>query len=144
MTCILYASRRLCFSTVLQRYQQLLRKLCAKTQPWHEQAEGETMSRKNGEVEGAQRKLRSQMRKLESEKERQTSRLASLEASLAGEQERAMHATQAAAMQVPVFAHSMPCLPLFLYLSMHLLPLCINKARLLGPGACPCKIMAAM
>ncbi len=64
------------------------------------QAEGETMSRKNNELEGTLRKLRSQARKLESERDRLAGRLASLEASLAGEQERAMHATQAAAMQV--------------------------------------------
>ena len=60
------------------------------------------MSRKNNELEGTLRKLRSQVRKLEAERDRLAGRLASLEASLAGEQERAMHATQAAAMQVHV------------------------------------------
>ena len=73
---------------------------CVETEPLVWKAEGETMSRKNKELEAAQRKLRSQLRKLESERERLAGRLASLEASLAGEQERAMHATQAAAMQV--------------------------------------------
>ena len=74
---------------------------------WLVQAEGETMSRKNNELEGTLRKLRSQGRKLESERDRLAGRLASLEASLAGEQERAMHATQAAAMQVHVaFKHA--------------------------------------
>ena len=58
------------------------------------------MSRKNGELEGALRKVRSQVRKLESDRDRLASRLATLESSLAGEQERAMHATQAAAVQV--------------------------------------------
>lgn len=70
----------------------------------HGQAEGEVMSRKSGELEGALRKVRSQARKLESDKEHLAGRLASLEASLAGEQERSMHATQAAAMQVLVTA----------------------------------------
>ena len=64
------------------------------------QAEGEAMARKNGELEGAMRKVRSQVRKLESDRDRLASRLATLESSLAGEQERAMHATQAAAVQV--------------------------------------------
>ena len=64
------------------------------------QAEGEVMSRKNGELEGALRKVRTQVRKLESDRDRLASRLASLESSLAGEQERALHATQAAALQV--------------------------------------------
>lgn len=58
------------------------------------------MSRKNSELEGTLRKARSQARKLESERDRLASRFASLEASLAAEQERAMHATQAAALQV--------------------------------------------
>ena len=58
------------------------------------------MSRKNGELEGALRKVRSQVRKLESDRDRLASRLTSRESSLAGEQERAMHATQAAALQV--------------------------------------------
>ena len=60
------------------------------------------MSRKNTELEGTMRKLRSQMRKLESERDRLAGRHTNLEASLAGEQERVMHATQAAAMQVHV------------------------------------------
>ena len=59
------------------------------------------MSRKNGELGGALRKVRSQVRKLESDRDRLASRLASLESSLAGEQERAMAATQTAAVQVP-------------------------------------------
>lgn len=60
------------------------------------------MSRKNTELEATLRKLRSQVRKLESERDRLAGRHANLEASLAGEQERAMHATQAAAIQVHV------------------------------------------
>ncbi len=58
------------------------------------------MSWKISELEGTLRKARSQARKLEVERDRLASRLASLEASLAAEEERAVHATQAAAMQV--------------------------------------------
>lgn len=46
------------------------------------------------------RKLRASVRQLETERDRTAGRLAALEASLASEQERAIQATQAAAVQV--------------------------------------------
>lgn len=65
------------------------------------QAEGEALARKNGELEATVRKLRASVRQLETERDRTAGRLAALEASLASEQERAIQATQAAAVQVP-------------------------------------------
>jgi Tfp pilus assembly protein FimV len=67
---------------------------------WRAQAEGEALSRKNGELEATMRKLRGSLREAETERERAATRLASAEAALGGEQERAVHATQAAAVQV--------------------------------------------
>ncbi|EIE21880.1 hypothetical protein COCSUDRAFT_47970 [Coccomyxa subellipsoidea C-169] len=64
------------------------------------QAEGETLARKNGELEATVRKLRTSTRQLETERDRTAGRLAALEASLASEQERAIQATQAAAVQM--------------------------------------------
>lgn len=64
------------------------------------QAEGEALARKNGELEAMVRKLRTNVRQLETERDRTAGRLAALEASLASEQERAIQATQAAAVQV--------------------------------------------
>lgn len=64
------------------------------------QAEGEALARKNGELEATVRKLRASVRQLETERDRTAGRLAALEASLASEQERAIQATQAAAVQV--------------------------------------------
>lgn len=73
------------------------------------QAEGEALARKNGELEATVRKLRAAVRQLETERDRTAGRLAALEASLASEQERAVQATQAAAVQVgqdlTIFAH---------------------------------------
>ncbi|BDA46997.1 probable TATA element modulatory factor [Coccomyxa sp. Obi] len=64
------------------------------------QAEGEALARKNGELEATVRKLRASVRQLETERDRTAGRLAALEASLASEQERAIQATQAAAVQM--------------------------------------------
>lgn len=58
------------------------------------------MARKNGELEATVRKLRTSVRQLETERDRAAGRLAAVEGSLAQEQERAVHTTQAAAAQV--------------------------------------------
>ena len=62
------------------------------------------MSRKNNELEGTLRKLRSQGRKLESERDRLAGRLASLEASPGG-RAGARHACHAGCCHAGTFLH---------------------------------------
>ena len=72
------------------------------------QAEGEKLSRKNGELEATVRKLRHASRDVEQDRERQQTRMAALESQLAQEQARSRYAGQEAAQQVCV-PHVNPC-----------------------------------
>ena len=64
------------------------------------QAEGEKLSRRNGELEATARRLRGSLRETETERDRLLGRSQSLEEQLLQEQDRYAAATQAAAAQV--------------------------------------------
>ena len=64
------------------------------------QAEGEGLSRKNGELEATVRKLRAAVRDAEQERERYQGRTNALESQLAQQQERSTYSVQSAAQQV--------------------------------------------
>lgn len=68
------------------------------------QAEGEALSRKNGELEAIARKLRAAARDTDQERDRLLTRMAALEGQLAQEQDRASYATEAASRQVGLHA----------------------------------------
>ena len=64
------------------------------------QAEGEKLSRRNGELEATARRLRGSLRETETERDRLLGRSQGLEEQLLREQDRYAAATQAAAAQV--------------------------------------------
>lgn len=64
------------------------------------QAEGEKLSRRNGELEATVRRLRGSLRETETERDRLLGRSQGLEEQLLQEQDRYAAATQAAAAQV--------------------------------------------
>ena len=88
------------------------------------QAEGEKLSRRNGELEATARRLRGSLRETETERDRLLGRSQGLEEQLLREQDRYAAATQAAAAQVCQRAHQEV--------------MCASPVHIVGPRASRC------